>query len=110
MKKVNNQDMEMVIFFIDFEEKITLRYLFQKDEEGFCPLKEKFFYLIQTSDFFKRINKLERKIIEKKQFNEKKKESKKILEAINKFKDEHYENVMNKRKYSCMLHVEKKRY
>ena len=105
---VNNQDMEMVIFFIDFEEKITLRYLFQKDEEGFCPIKEKFFYLIQTSNFFERINKLERKIIEKKQFNEKKKESKKILEAIKKFKNEHYENVMNKRKYSCMLHVEKK--
>ena len=108
MKKINNQEMERIIFFIDFEEKITLRYLFQKDEEGFCPMQEKFIYLISTSKFFERINKLERKIIEKKQFNEKKNESKKILEAIKKFKDEHYENVMNKRKFSCMLHVEKK--
>ena len=108
MKKVNNKEMEKVIFFIDFEEKITLRYLFRKDEEGFCPLKENFIYLITTKNFFERINKLEKKIIEKKQFNEKKEESKKILEAIKNFKEEHYENVMNKKKYSCMLHVERK--
>ena len=72
MKKVNNNEMNKTIFFIEFEEIITMRYLFKKEEEGFCPIKETFFYLISTSSFFERINKLEKKIIEKKQFNEKK--------------------------------------
>ena len=108
MKVMNNEEMKKIIFFIEFEEVITLRYLFQKDEESFCLKTGKFSYFIKTSIFFERINKLEKKIIEKKQFNEKKNESKKILESIKKMKDEHYENVMNKRKYSSFLYAEKK--
>ena len=103
-----NEDMKKTIFHIEFEEIITLRYLFKKEEEGYHPEEGTFFYNITTSSFFERINKLEKKIIEKKQFNENKKDSEKILKAIKIFKEEHYENVMNKKKYSCLLHVSKK--
>ena len=109
MKKMINKEMKKRIFFIEYEEVITLRFLFKKKEEGFSPVREEFFFQISTSSFFERINYLEKKIIEKKQFNEELLNSEKILNAIKKFKEEHYKNVMEKKKYSCLLYVEKKK-
>ena len=100
--------MDKVIFNVPSKGFYTLRYLFDKKEEEYCPILRKFYYLISTSTFFERINYLEKEIIENIDFNENKLESKKIFEAIQKFKEEHFDNVMNKKISSCLLYVEKK--
>ena len=101
--------MDKIIYNVPSREYLTLRYLFKKEEENYCPILRKFYYLISTSTFFERINYLEKQIIENIDFNENKLESKKIFEAIQKFKEEHFDNVMNKKISSCLLYVEKKK-
>ena len=85
---------------------ITLRYLFKKEEEGYCSKNRSFYFEIMTRHFFQRINDLE-KIIEENEFNSLKEESQKILNYIKEFKQEHYKNVMEKNIYSTMLYFSK---
>ena len=101
--------MEKIIYNVPKEEFLTLRFLFQKDEEQYSKISKKFSFLISVKTFFERINYLEEKIIISKQFNENKEESEIILKAINNFKEEHYHNVMVKKEYSCLLLVNKKK-
>ena len=95
--------MDKIIYHVPKEEFLTLRFLFQKNEEEYCKITGKFNFLISVKSFFERINYLEEKIIINKQFNENKKESEEILQMINNFKEEHYYNVMEKKQYSCLL-------
>ena len=101
--------MDKVIYHIPKEEFLTLRFLFQKEEEEYSKISRKFIFLISVKTFFERINYLEEKIIINKQFNKNKKESELILKAINNFKEEHYHNVMVKKQYSCLFYIEKKK-
>ena len=101
--------MDKIIYHVPKEEFLTLRFLFQKNEEEYCKIARKFNFLISVKSFFERINYLEEKIIINKQFNENKKESEEILQMINNFKEEHYYNVMEKKQYSCLLFFEKKK-
>ena len=93
--------MDKIIFHVPYEKMITLRYLFKKEEE-FKSVGE-FFFKITTGTFFKRINKLEEILIKDEEFNSLKEDSRKILEYIKVFKEEHCHNVMVNEKYSCML-------
>ena len=99
--------MDKVIYHVPKEEFLTLRFLFRKEEEDYSKISRKFSFLILVKTFFERINYLEEKIIINKQFNKNKEESETILKAINNFKEEHYHNVMVKKKYSCLFLVTK---
>ena len=78
--------MDKIIYNVPKEEFLTLRFLFQKNEEEYSNISRKYSFLISVKTFFERINYLEEKIIINKQLNENKKESESILNAINNFK------------------------
>ena len=101
--------MNKCIYNVPKKEFLTLRFLFRKEEENYCKISKKFTFLISVKTFFERINYLEEKIIINKQFNQNKKESELILNAIKNFKEEHYHNVMVKKQYSCLFFIEKKK-
>ena len=90
--------MDKIIYNLPKEEVLTLRFLFQKEEEEYSEIFRGFSFLISVKTFFERINYLEEKIIINKQFNENKKESEIILKVITDFKEKHYHNVMEKKK------------
>ena len=89
--------MDKIIYNVPKEEFLTLRFLFQKEEEEYSEIFRNYSFLISVKTFFERINYLEEKIIINKQFNQNKKESEIIFKAIQKFKEEHYHNVMEKK-------------
>ena len=94
--------MDRIILHVPYEKMITLRYLFKEDEqEKDCD--GNFFLKIMTRHFFERINKLEKILIEEKEFNTVKNGPDKILKNIRKFKDEHYHKVMEMNSYSAIL-------
>ena len=97
--------MGKIIFHIPYEKMITINYLFKKDEKR--KRVDDFIYKVTTGTFFKRINELEKILIEEEEFNSLKEESKKIIEYIKIFKEEHCHNVMVNEKYSCMLVFQK---
>ena len=99
--------MDKTILHIPYEKMITLRYLFKKEEEKYCPVSGSFYFEIMTRHFFQRINDLEKIIIEEHEFNSLKIESEKILNYIREFKKEHYKNVMENNIYSTMLYFSK---
>ena len=99
--------MDAVIFHKEYERAITLRYLFKKEEQSYCSFSKSFYFEIGTTEFFKRINELEKILIEEKEFNIEKKKGEKILNYIKIFKEEHCYNVMEKNIYSCMLFFDK---
>ena len=99
--------MDKIILHIPYEKMITLRYLFKKEEEKYCPVSGSFYFQIMTRHFFQRINDLEKIIIEEHEFNSLKIESEKILNYIREFKKEHYKNVMENNIYSTMLYFSK---
>ena len=101
--------MDKIIYNNQKKEFLTMRYLFKKEEEEYCKIERKFIFLMSPKNFFERINKLERKIIKNEEFNTEKENSKKILESILNFKEEYFEKVMVKKKYSCLLIIEKKK-
>ena len=69
--------MDAVIFHKEYEKMITLRYLFKKEEQSYCSFSKSFYFEIGTTEFFKRINELEKILIEEKEFNMKKKKGRK---------------------------------
>ena len=101
--------MDKIIYNVPDKEFLTMRYLFKKEEEEYCPINREFSFLISPMSFFERINTLEKKIIEYEEFNSKKETSKKILNSIIEFKEKYYENVMEKKQYSCLLLITKKK-
>ena len=66
--------MDKIIFHVPYEKMFTLRYLFKKDEK--IKIVDDFIYKVTTGTFFKRINELEKILIEE-EFNSLKEESKK---------------------------------
>ena len=99
--------MDAAIFHEEYKSMITLRYLFKKEEESYCSFSRSFSFEIMTREFFKRINEIEKILIEKKEFNIEKKKGDNILNYIKVFKEEHCYNVMEKNIYSCMLFFSK---
>ena len=97
--------MDKIIYHVPKKEFLTLRFLFRKEEEEYSKISRKFSFLISVKTFFERINYLEEQIIINKQFNENKKESEIILKEIINFKEEHYQNVMVKKQYSCLFFI-----
>ena len=53
--------MNKIIYYVPKEELLTLRFLFQKDEEEYSNISRKFSFLISVKAFFERINYLEKK-------------------------------------------------
>ena len=99
--------MDSIIYHKEYESMITLRYLFKKEEESYCPQLRVFFFEIMTKQFFQRINDLEKILIENYEFNIEKEKGNKILNYIRVFKEEHCKNVIEKNTYSCMLFFSK---
>ena len=99
--------MDEIFFHVPQKQMFTLRYLFPKEEEIYCPILREFHFEMMTGNFFEKINYLEKTLIEEEEFNLEKIKSRKILKFIKIFKEEHYKNVMEKNKYSCRLFVSK---
>ena len=64
--------MGKIIFHVPYEKMITINYLFKKDEKR--KRVDDFIYKVTTGTFFKRINELEKILIEEEEFNSLKEE------------------------------------
>ena len=98
--------MDRIILNIPKVRVYFLNDLLKKEEEVYSSIDRSLTFYIQTSQFFNRINELEKEIYEN--FNEIIKEEKEyLLNFIKKFKDEHYKKVMEEKKFSCYLSFSK---
>ena len=102
--------MDQVILHIPKIKTILLRDLLRKEEEKYSSIDRTFSFTVGTGEFFKRINELEKFLLNEDDFNFEiitdKKNS--IIKFIKDFKEEHYDNVMNKNVYSCFLVFQKR--
>ena len=99
--------MDRVILNIPKIETVYLRDILQKEEEKYCSISRTYHFYIITSQFFKKIKELEKKIYENRS-KILKKEKDYLLNFINEFKEEHYRKVMEEKKFSCYLVFSKK--
>ena len=98
--------MDKVILNIPKVRVYFLYDLLKKEERHYCSIERTFSFYIITSQFFKRINDLEKEIYEN--FNDIIKEEKEyLLNFIKEFKEEHYRKVMKEKKFSCYLYFSK---
>lgn len=101
--------MDHVMLHIPKIKTISLNDLLRKEEEKYSSIDRTFSFTVGTGEFFKRINELENFLLNEDDFNFEiitdKKNS--IIKFIKDFKEEHYDNVMNKNVYSCFLVFQK---
>ena len=101
--------MDHIILHIPKIKTILLNDLLRKEEEKYSSIDRTFSFTVGTGEFFKRINELENFLLNEDDLNFEiitdKKNS--IIKFIKDFKEEHYDNVMNKNVYSCFLVFQK---
>ena len=97
--------MDHIILHIPRISTILLNDIFRKEEEKYCKIDRKFYFIICIKDFFKRINELQTILKEFQNFEIITDKKDYILKFIENLKNEHYKKVMEENIYSSYLIV-----